>query len=708
MRIYLFLVNKHIGITTRYHRFHDGSSGVKKLLSWAYLLWLNFAYYCLGCRFLGKKPEADIYEEKSLETRRSETEKYLEQAKAVEDYVAEALAYDIVSFDIFDTLIFRPVAIPTDVFHIIAEQNGMLDFIAARTWAEHDARMKHYHKYGNMEVDLSEIWKNIEQDVGISAEGGLALEQQVEESICFANPFMRQVWNQLIENGKKIVITSDMYLPKACIENILHKNGYTGYEKLYLSNEYGKSKADGKLYKVLLKDFPKQKILHIGDNVHSDVKMAKAAGLSSMHYQNVNKNMLLYRSYDMSALIGSAYRGIVSTYLYNGLNSYSMEYEYGFIYGGLFVLGYCGFIHDYVVKNDIDKVLFLSRDGDILRQVYEKLYPQDDIAYAYWSRKAATKLEAYFDKHDFFRRFIYHKLNQKYTIKDILKSMELDFLIEQLSDWKEIWSSKAKQDEPRKKREKSFIDIRSSDELTDKNGYLLRQFIEAKWDQVLAHFSNQMEATRRYYTDLIGDSRKVVAVDIGWAGSGAMALRHLIRYEWNIDCELIGIIAGTNTVHNLEPDASEAFLQSGQLVAYLYSQSHNRDLLKKHDLNKDYNVFWELLLSSPTPQFKGFYCGDQIHSRSVNDSKYGRPQYISQLDITLEFGKYDFNIEGIKEIQQGILDFVQEYHSHFKEFPYMEKISGRDAYAPMLVAASHNEKYLKAIEKKFDLEIGVN
>ena len=28
--------------------------------------------------------------------------------------------------------------------------------------------------------------------------------------------------------------------------------------------------------------------------------------------------------------------------------------------------------------------------------------------------------------------------------------------------------------------------------------------------------------------------------------------------------------------------------------------------------------------------------------------------------------------------------------------------------APMLVAASHNEKYLKAIEKKFDLEINVN
>ena len=173
-------------------------------------------------------------------------------------------------------------------------------------------------------------------------------------------------------------------------------------------------------------------------------------------------------------------------------------------------------------------------------------------------------------------------------------------------------------------------------------------------------------------------------MDIGWAGSGAMVFRHLVSYEWNIPCEIIGIIAGTNTVYNAEPNASESFLQSGKLVAYLYSQSHNRDLQKKHDPNKDYNVFWELLLSSPTPQFKGFY-----------------PEGPS-------FGSYDANPEGIREIQRGIFDFVKEYVTHFKNFPYMLRISGRDAYAPMLVAASHHEKYLKEMEKRFHLEINVN
>ena len=184
-----------------------------------------------------------------------------------------------------------------------------------------------------------------------------------------------------------------------------------------------------------------------------------------------------------------------------------------------------------------------------------------------------------------------------------------------------------------------------------------------------------------------------------------MALSHLTEQVWGIPCKITGIIAGTNTLHNQEPDASEPFLQSGKLVAYLYSQNHNRDLLKKHDLNKDYNVFWELLLSSPTPQFVGFYDGKLPATKTKKN--YGEDVYLKESDITLRFGKYDDNLDGIKEVQTGILDFVKQYYEHFNKYQYMFNISGRDAYAPMLLAASHNEKYLKTIEKKFNLEINV-
>ena len=83
-------------------------------------------------------------------------------------------------------------------------------------------------------------------------------------------------------------------------------------------------------------------------------------GLDVLPYQNVNKNVLLYRSMKLSYLIGSAYRGLVSNHLYNGLHTFSLDYEYGYLHGGLFVVGYCHFIHQYYETHQLDKVFTMK------------------------------------------------------------------------------------------------------------------------------------------------------------------------------------------------------------------------------------------------------------------------------------------------------------------------------------------------------------
>ncbi len=688
LRLYGFLVNRKPGITYRYHKLHDGRIGYDKLLSWVYLVWLNFAYYFLFCRFLGTPPATIIFEDKTIPVKSSESELNLRDNPNlnVSYYVEASKDYDIVSFDIFDTLIFRPLCEPTDLFYFIGEELGVMDFKNIRRWAESDARYKNYLKKKHYEINLNDIWDNLADDVGLDAKAGVSIEEKLESDLCYANPFMLEVWNELINLGKDIIVVSDMYLSADLLNEILVKNGFVGAKKLYVSNEYEMNKYEGKLFEQVKKDYPNKRIMHIGDNPASDKTSAKKAGFGAFPYPNTNKKMIEYRAYDMSYIIGSAYRGLVSNHLYNGLNTYSMEYEYGYLYGGIFVLGYCSFIHDYCQKHDIDKILFLSRDGDILNRVYDILFPGENTEYVYWSRKAAVKLMAPYDKHDYFRRFIYHKVNQEISIKKILKAMELEFLTDELKDWKKIqfdWIHANYPKEDWEKCEKKFIDLKPEDELTDKNGYLLRRFIEAKWDKVLRVYEVQDKAAKAYWKEVLDGSSKVAAVDIGWAGSGAIALSHLVEKVWDMPCEIIGLVAGTNTVHNSEPDASETFLQSGKLVSYMYSQAHNRDLLKRHNPAKDYNVFWELLLSSPQPRFEGFY-PDGLH-----------------------FGKTDANPQGIEEIRMGIMDFVQQYKLRFKDFPYMFNISGRDAYAPLLAASGNKEKYLKAIEKKFDLNINV-
>lgn len=663
VKLYNILVNRHGGIKERYHQFHDGTCGIKKYLSWLYLLWLNFGYYILQFRFLGLKKEAVIYEEKKLQVKQSESELVVKEGICVSSFVEKLSSYEVISFDIFDTLIFRPFSEPTDLFYFVGEKLEVMNFKELRGQMEQKAREKKYQIVGHYEVTLEDIWNQLECEVGICAKIGKQVEIETENKFCYANPFMLEVYRELQKKGKRILIVSDMYLPKSVLQEILHNNGYREYEKLYVSCEYGKSKATGSLFEIVGKE-NQGRMVHVGDNTHSDVTMAKKYGIDTCYYPNVNRNSKKYRAYDMSCMIGGAYRGIVNHHLYQGLHSYSMEYEYGFIYGGLFVTGYCNFIREYGRKNQIDKVLFLSRDGDIIKKAYDILFPEEKTEYVYWSRRAATKLMAKEDKQDYFRRFLYHKVNQKISLEQILISMELEFLVEKLPKF-----------------------LQKTTLLTDRNVEEVKAFLESVWEEILLVYEREQEGAKAYYTKVLQGCKKVVAVDIGWAGSGAIALHYLVHNVWKLPCEVVGIVAGTNTMYSSEPEASETFLQSGRLVSYLYSQRQNRDLLKKHDPNRKYNVYWELLVSSPTPQLKGFHL----------NVKNG-----------LVFGEYDKNLEGIREIQKGILAFVREYQKHFGDSSFMYQISGRDAYAPMLLAAGKGENYLKEIEQRFFIQENIS
>ncbi len=676
-QIYNVLVNRHLGISFRYHKIHDGAGRLVKYVSWIYLLWLNFAYYFLFFHSLGERPDAAAYEEKALPVNRSESLENI-SAFSEDDFQSKISQYDIISFDIFDTLIFRPFSDPTDLFYFLGGELGILDFKHIRVEQERNARKEQFKKKGSYEVTLFDIWKRIEQEIGIDAASGMKLEQELEMQFCYANPFMKKIYDDVLRSGKKIIVTSDMYLSKDFLKKMLVKKGYCGISEAFISCEYGCNKGGGGLFDLVKEKYYGSLILHIGDNEQSDIRMAGQRDIASLYYPNINRMALSYRAYDMSPIIGGAYRGIVNNHVYCGIYKESMEYEYGFIYGGLFVTGYCQFINQYCKEHQIDKVLFLSRDGDILKQAYDLMYPEEDTEYIYWSRAAAVKLMAGYNKYDYFLRYIYHKTNKGFTIREIITSMELKPMLSKMA-------------------EEGFA---PDNLLTGKNADKLKYFLLENFKEIISLYQNQMSGAASYFKEKLADCKKAVVIDIGWAGSGAVSLNYLIEKVWKIPCTITGIVAGTNTVYNAEPDASESFLQNGKLVAYLYSQSHNRDLLKKHDLNKNYNVFWELLLSSPTPQFRGFYKGN-VFPESENK------RYLKSIDVTLKFGEYDENQEGIKEIQRGVLDFVREYYESFKDLPYMLSISGRDAYAPMLVAAGHKEKYLREIEKRFSLEIHI-
>lgn len=660
--LYNLFVNRIPGIRERYRKKRNSVKRLGRGLIWLYLVWLNIRYYIFQDKRLEYVEKYPYYEKKRLYNTGSESS--ISYRMTPKEYADKLTEFDVISFDVFDTLILRPFSSPADLFYVLGDKLGYPDFHRIRQEIEWKAREKKYKTAKHYEVTLEEIYTLLAKETGIEKDAAMQLEIETECTFCFANPFMYQVVQELQRRGKRLIITSDMYLSMEQICKLLKRCGYPEFAACYVSCDVGRSKNKGDLYDFVKGEGKNKTFAHVGDNYISDVKQAKRHGFVPFHYVNVNAVGEPYRPYDMSVITGSVYRGLINAHIHNGLHCYSREYEYGYIYGGLFVTGYCQFIHEYVVTHDVDKILFLSRDGDILQKAYHALYPEGvETEYVYWSRLAATKMSARYYKYDYFRRFLYHKVNQNYTLQKIFAAMELEDMLPEFC---------------------RNIKIEKDTVLTDQNVDKVKKFLNDSWEDVLAHYQEQLEAGKQYYSEVLRGCKKVVAVDIGWAGSGAIALDYIVNQLWQLNCKIVGIIAGTNTCHNAEPDASETFLQSKKLVSYLYSQRENRDIWKLHDAGKGHNLYWEMLLGTPRGSFKGFYL-----------DKKGECVY--------QFNELMVNSDKVKEIQKGILEFVEEYERVRKKLGNMARISGRDAYAAMLLTEDgSNTAFFKELKCLMD------
>lgn len=649
-KLYGVLIGKRPVIRQAYVKYKgNGKSAVKKGF---FLLKLYFYYYILGDKRLSRISE----KRKKLCCKSSESE--LSLCETPENFAERLCSFDAVSFDIFDTLIYRPFSQPADLFYIAGAEAELLDFSEIRQYSEKNAREKKLEKDGNTEINLDDIYDYMEQYAGSIYSRAKDRELEAEYNLCFANPYMKRVWEILTEKNIPIVITSDMYLKSDFLEKLLQKNGFSGYKKLFVSNEYGCSKNNGELYEAVKSFLKNKNIAHIGDNIYSDYEKCKERGITPFICKNPNTEGNPYRPDCFSAIIGSAYSGIVNAKYHSGLNLYPTLYEYGYGYSGIFVLGYCNFIRKIQLETGADKVLFLARDGELLHKVYKKLYPNADTEYFLWSRLTAAKLSFNENTLDFIRRFIYHKNRDNFSAREILEQMDLGEL-------------------HNKCPLKDTV-------INNKNYKLLAKFIIDNKEQINKHYEPLNIGARKYFEDKLTNCRKALAVDVGWAGSGAVSISQLCR-KWKICTEIIGVNGGTNDSFSEHPNSSESLLQSGKLYSYCFSQGHNRDIYLSHDSSSGHNIFFEMLLGSETPSLSGFDIdGKPIFTENEAD-----------------------NPKTAALIHKGAEDFCDDWLSRFKNYPYMLNISGNDAYAPFMYAIKDGGSYFSYALGNCSFNIGV-
>ena len=193
-------------------------------------------------------------------------------------YTRSAAKAEYISFDIFDTLIVRDTDKPTDLFTLMEKQLCQKGFSKKRISAELAARSQKK----NGEVTIHDIYASFEGISPEMAECYCRAELQAELFVCRPNQNIMPFYQKCICQ-KKVILTSDMYLPSDMMRKILDKCGITGYKKLYISCEAGTSKHNSGLYRYVLSDLgiTADKLLHIGNDWKADYYCAKKAGISA-------------------------------------------------------------------------------------------------------------------------------------------------------------------------------------------------------------------------------------------------------------------------------------------------------------------------------------------------------------------------------------------------------------------------------------------
>ncbi len=288
----------------------------------------------------------------------------------------------VLSLDCFDTLLWRTVASPNDVFYDLAQRphHQALHITAQqRRRAEADARFQNHVLHGNYETTLHDIYR-----VGfptITDEEVQALvNEEIEAEIdhCYAFPPAIQLIQDAMRRGLKIIIVSNTYLEEPQLRQLLQKtlpkDCYEAITRVFCSSEWSMPKHAG-LFNIVVKELAiePQSILHIGDDVVADLEAGKKSGLNALRLvQHDQKIAELLRMQIVAGSIAdpnlgytrgfpSPFRGV---YAISGLTTSRPDYFIGYMSIGPILYGFANFILDTVksIKPE-PKVLFVMRDG---------------------------------------------------------------------------------------------------------------------------------------------------------------------------------------------------------------------------------------------------------------------------------------------------------------------------------------------------------
>lgn len=317
---------------------------------------------------------------------------------SIAEYEAHCDDVELVSFDVFDTLLYRTVE-PPDFLkrrsanyaaHRLAGYGVPVHrdlFLYVRAEEEARLRRRALASGWDPECKLSEIihatLKSLcgAQIADQETDGLVQYEIDVECQHLRVAPGVLDLLSALQARGQRIVVISDTYLETRHLELIFKRLGIERYfSSIYVSADHGIGKYRGRLFeKVMqLERIGHKRVVHVGDNYESDVRAPIRKGLRAVFLRDKARLFRRRQSRRLTVALTSS-RNLISVAATPMLRGqiYEGENEDLFLIGrdvigpafSAFVLR----VIEECYRWRVGDIYFLAREGYLLRQIHELL-----------------------------------------------------------------------------------------------------------------------------------------------------------------------------------------------------------------------------------------------------------------------------------------------------------------------------------------------
>jgi predicted HAD superfamily hydrolase len=576
----------------------------------------------------------------------------------------------IISFDVFDTLLERRISNPSHVFticeNILVKRYGAEfksyyhERLHAAFIATHCART--FHKEDSTIDSIMESLTKIYIDYDLCAKDLVEIELEIEEKLLIPRKDGIEIYLYAVSKGKTIYICSDMYLSEAFIKARLHEHGINKYDRIYVSGEVGLLKSSGKLFEWILiqNKILRDELLHIGDNLRSDVNMANKSGIEAYHLpQNSRLDKFFKLAFETSAIRPSRFlatdistgllkpRLISNNFLSQESNPTRYLYFLGYSLVGPIVLSLCEWIKSECLKKDIGQILFFSRDGEIVHKVFKQLYPDLSSEYCYASRRMTSYTAGNIEVNAFIAAFK-NGMNSKNTIHDILTKLPCH---EQLTNlYKKKYGISSLDDNCLPSKRKDLI-----------------SFLRSNFKIIRESFTTDFEKVSNYYIAMCRGHHKVAVFDVGWKGNLQVGFERILKQS-GYSCEVQGFYLGMTF------DAVNAQLSCNWKGLLL-------------NLDRPYDTFSAFSRSIATIEF--LFSGIHPSVNSITKLSNGTYDPIYEtFDLIAEKARSERAVV----IHQSCQDFVSDFKKQYNSINFNSLVSSQNLSQVLIHFLNHPSK----------------